>query len=246
VRLVGLAMLISLEAGTAAEIARPLLDDEKAPADERTDALRVVLVALSEAEGVRVAVRQLASESPARQRAALAYLVGDSHRLQSLGEGAFHLNADWNSHYGGSQAVIVGSPIAPEPPAGLAVEPLLPLLEADDPRTAAQAGYLAALLGRAEGLSPLLAFWQTKAASDPGWMRMVYRAIASLNDGSKVGALREIYNRLHNDENDDYLSEFYWTIRSMTAPETLPLRKTIRDEVGVEQLKRSATAPMPY
>jgi len=143
-------------------------------------------------------------------------------------------------------AVAVGEPIVPEPPAGLTVESLLPLLEADDRRTAAQAGYLVALLGRAEGLSPLVAFWQTKATSDPGWMRMVYRAVASLNDGSKVGVLREIYNRLHNDENDSYLPEFYWTIRSMTAPETLPLRKTIRDEVGVEQLKRSGTAPAPY
>jgi hypothetical protein len=247
VRLVGLAMLITLEQETAAEIARSLLGDEKAQPDERTDALRVVLLGLPEAEAVRSALKHLASDSSARQRLALAYLTGDLHRLQSVGDGALTLSADQYAHYGGrGEAVAVGEPIVPEPPAGLAVEPLLPLLEADDLRTAAQAGYLVALLGRPEGLPPLLAFWQAKAAADPGWMRMVYRAIVVLNDGSKIGALREIYNRLHNDDNFSYLPEFYWTIRSMTAPEVLALRKTMRDEVGVEQLKQSGVAPTPY
>ncbi len=246
-RLVGLAMLLSLAQETASEIAQPLLDDEKAQDDERTDALRVVLLALPEVEAVRAAVKHLASKSSARQRTALAYLTGDTHRLQSLGEGAFALSANPYAHHAGrGMAVGVGEPIVPEPPAGLTVEPLLPLLAVDDPRTAAQAGYLVSLLGRPEGLPPLLAFWQTKAAADPGWMRMVYRAVASLNDGSKVGVLREIYNRLHNDENGSYLPEFYWTIRSMTASDILPLRKTMRDEVGVEQLKRSGSTPMPY
>jgi HEAT repeat protein len=246
-RLVGLAMLISLEPETAVEIAQKLLADERTQDDERTDALRVVLLALPEVEAVRAAIGHLASSSPPRQQAALAYLTADMHRLQSLGDGAFVLSADQYARYGaGSTAVAVGEPIVPEPPAGLVAEPLLPLLSAEDPRTAAQAGYLVALLGREEGLRPLMSFWQTRAVSDPGWMRMVYRAIASLNDGSQAAVLREIYNRLHNEENDQYLSEFYWTIRSMTAAEILPLRKTIRDEVGLEQLRRSATAPTPY
>jgi hypothetical protein len=113
----------------------------------------------------------------------------------------------------------------------------LPLLKSDDPRIAAQAGYLLALLGRDEGLPALLAFWRTKAAGDTSWMRLVYRAITSLNDGAQVPVLREIYGRLHTDNHSQYLGEFYWTIRSMRAQEVLPLRKTIRDEVGMQNLR---------
>jgi hypothetical protein len=33
------------------------------------------------------------------------------------------------------------------------------------------------------------------------------------------------------------MREFYWTIRSMHGPEILKLRKKIRDEIGIEQLR---------
>src|SRR5207245_9261766 len=124
-----------------------------------------------------------------------------------------------------------------QPPPALEAEPLLPLLDSPDSKVAAQAGYLLALLGRPEGLPSLLAYWRNRAANDPDWMRLVYRAVSKLDDGSQVPALKEIYARLNNDHNRQYLSEFYWTIRNMTGPEILALRKLIRDEVGVQNLR---------
>jgi hypothetical protein len=81
-----------------------------------------------------------------------------------------------------------------------------------------------------------LAYWRTKAG-DTDLMRLVYRAVTALNDGAQVPVLRDIYGRLNDDNHRYYLKEFYWTIRSMTAPEVLPLRKTIRDEIGMQNLR---------
>jgi HEAT repeat protein len=235
-RLVALAMLVSLEPTTVLEIARPMFDDQAAPLDERTHALQFVFLTLPEADAVPLAVAQFTSTHVSFQEKALAVLVGDDDALRTLSDGVFHLNA--NSWYQSHAAMsMAGQPIAPEPPTGLAPEPLLPLLNSDDSRIAAHSGYLLALLERNEGLPRLLAHWRTKAPNDTNWMRLVYRAITSLNDGTQVPVLREIYSRLHTDDHSQYLGEFYWTIRSMTAQDVLPLRKTIRDEVGLQNLR---------
>jgi hypothetical protein len=65
----------------------------------------------------------------------------------------------------------------------------------------------------------------------------VYRAIARLDDGSQIDVLQEIYAKLNTDSHRHQVSEFYWTIRSMTDPEILSLRKQIRQEIGVDQLR---------
>jgi hypothetical protein len=235
-RLVALSLLLSLEPAAAQELARPVFEDERAPLDERTHALQIMLITLPEAEGVRLAIAQFAGPHLPFREQALALLVGDQSALQSVQEGTFHLGANSWSHSSPVRSSS-GEPIVPEAPTGLTAEPLLPLLKSDHPRIAAQAGYLAALLGREEGLPPLVAYWRTKGTSDTEWTRLVYRAITSLNDGTQVPLLREIYGRLNDDNHRHYLGEFYWTIRSMTAPEVLPLRKTIRDEVGLQQLR---------
>jgi HEAT repeat protein len=235
-RFLALAFLFQLEPRSAQEIAQALFDRQTAPVAERTAALQVLLLTMPEAEGVQLALAQFASPQVAFREKAMALLVGDQTALASVGNGEFHLNQGRTSRHVsiGRQS---GAAISPEPPEGLSFEPLEPLLQSPDPRTAAHAGYLAALLGHAEGLPPLLAYWKTRAADDVEWMKLVYRAITALNDGSQVPVLREIYNRLNTDNHRYYLNEFYWTIRSMTAPEVLPLRKTIRDEVGVQNLR---------
>jgi hypothetical protein len=166
----------------------------------------------------------------------LASLTGDENALHTLRDGAFDLSDHSYARVYGTTASS-GQTIEPEPPPGLAAEPLLALIESADGQVAAQAGYLLALLARPEGLPPLVAWWRTKAASSPAAMRLVYRAISRLDDASQVPVLREIYSRLNTDQNRDRLPEFYWTIRGMTGPEILTLRKTIRDEIGVENLR---------
>ncbi len=47
--------------------------------------------------------------------------------------------------------------------------------------------------------------------------------------------LREIYAKVREDRLN--LREFYWTIRVMSGPEILKLRKEIRDEHGMSSLR---------
>jgi hypothetical protein len=50
--------------------------------------------------------------------------------------------------------------------------------------------------------------------------------------------LEEIYKKLSATRNGSYyMKSFYWTIRSMHGAEVLKLRKQIRDEVGMDNLR---------
>jgi len=68
--------------------------------------------------------------------------------------------------------------------------------------------------------------------SSSDWKKLVYRAIAVVDDPKYIPVLREIYGKLDQYE----MSEFYWTIRIMTGPEILSFRKQVRDEVGASRL----------
>ena len=63
-------------------------------------------------------------------------------------------------------------------------------------------------------------------------------AISALDDPAKVPVLEEIYKKLSANRNAAYyMKTFYWTIRSMHGAEVLKLRKKIRDEVGMDNLR---------
>jgi HEAT repeat protein len=233
-RLIALSLLLSVGHDDAAEKARLLLDDETAESEFRADALQALLLALSESRADELAAQQLASKRPKVRERALEYLTLGNQEMSTVREGRFTLKIN---HSYSMRSRETGQPIVPEAPEGLAVDDLLPLLDSGDPRTAALAGYLLALLDRDEGLPPLLRYWEEHARDNPDWMRLVYRAIARGDDSSRVGVLNDIYGRLHTDDHSHFLPEFYWTIRSMTGPEILELRKTMRDEVGVENLR---------
>jgi hypothetical protein len=109
------------------------------------------------------------------------------------------------------------------------------MLADPDVKSAAYAGYLLSLFGEANGLGPLMTYWRARALNDEAWTRLVYRAIAAINDQSQVPVLEEIYGRF---QKEDYsIREFYWTIRVITGPRVLKLRERIRSEVGMERLR---------
>jgi hypothetical protein len=113
-----------------------------------------------------------------------------------------------------------------------------PLLKDDDPDTAAAAGYLLALLGESDGLDAVLRRWRSADADDSEWPLRVAAAISALDDPTKVPVLEEIYKKLAASRNGTYyLKQFYWTIRSMHGSEVLKLRKKMRDEVGMDNLR---------
>ncbi|MGQ0635968.1 MAG: HEAT repeat domain-containing protein [Planctomycetaceae bacterium] len=233
-RIAALAILLPLEQEAAAEIARALVDDTTLADAARADALQILLTAEPEELASKDAMAHLAGAFAGASDVSLTYLVQGAVAIGALREGRFRLLSSYDhSHFFHSTS----QPIVPVPPAGLRPEPLLPLVDAANRRTAAQAGYLLALLDRHEGLAVLIDYWRAHAQDDVTWMRLVYRAIARLDEGAHVPVLREIYGRLSDDKNRSSLGEFYWTLRSMTHPEILPLRSQIRKEVGMDQLR---------
>ena len=84
-----------------------------------------------------------------------------------------------------------------------------------------------------DALALLIQYWREHQATDKAWQRLVYRAIAALNDDEQTPVLEDIY---HSHERYE-MRELYWTIRGMTGPKALELRKQMRKEVGMENLR---------
>jgi hypothetical protein len=107
-------------------------------------------------------------------------------------------------------------------------------LKSSDADEAAHAGYLLCLLGKNDGLPPLITYWKSHARNS-STTRLLYRAISALDDDGQTPVLAQIYAGFAK---EPYMvREFYWTIRVMHGPQILKLRKKIRDEIGMEQLQ---------
>ncbi len=229
-RLTALALLLIAAKDEAAQVSRQLVDDAKLSNSLRRDAFRVLLLSQSSKRAAtRIAAKAIAGDDASKRKAALAFLVGNRSDFRILREGLF-LQFDSDDMFSSSHTS--GQPIIPESPPGLKLEDVRPWIEDSDPQVAAYAGYLAAMFDEADGLRPLLRYWHGKE-KDEALDRLVYRAIALLDDSAHIAELRTIYGRL--DEYD--ISQFYWTIRIMSGPQILRFRKEIRDKVGAEKLQ---------
>lgn len=228
-RLAALALLGSVAPDEAAQVAATLADDTRLSDELRRDAFQVLLVTLPRARATEAAIAAVRGDDGSRKGLALIRLVEDREALALLRD-AIQMNVDSEgaSYFHGN-----GRAIVPEPPPGLEPQHVRPLVDDPDPKTAAYAGYLLALLGEQDGLDSLIRYWRAREEDDEKLYKLVYRAIAALNDSTRVPLLEEIYGRL-----DQWtISEFYWTIRIMSGPEILRLRKRIRDEVGMSSLR---------
>jgi hypothetical protein len=226
-RLVALALWTYCDKDAAAQLAEKLQADAKAGPALRPELFQVALALAPAKDGVRRAAAALADKDRDRRKTALSYLVRGPQSLGTLRQG-ISLRVDSSE-----TAVRSGQPIVPQPPAGLRASQLLPLVDDSEAPVAADAGYLLALLGDARGLPPLLRYYRGEGKDDQQTQRLVYRAIAVLDDSSQIPVLKKIYAGMES----YYRSEFYWTIRIMTGPEILKFRKQIRDEVGMGQLQ---------
>ena len=219
-RLVALAILTYTADEGASQLAEQLADDAKLDADLRHDAFQVALMMESERDARRRAIAALKDADPKRRKLAMEYLTNGRNYLGMLREELTLQGGGVTIYYSNS-----ATPILPKPPIGLEAAQVRPLLAEADPQAAAEAGYLLALLEQPDGLETLLRFVHGK--DDWQWKQLAVRAIAVLDDQSHVAVLREIYSRLEH--NDSEVRDFYWTIRLMTGPEILKLRKQIRD-----------------
>jgi HEAT repeat protein len=232
-RVLALALLAAVSPADAGEAAAAVVADTKASPELRRDAFQVVLLTGSRGESRKAALAGLAHKEPALRRVAITALaVGPSH-LMSL-RGQLYVGVRNPELY--ETAFASGQAFVPEAPRGLEPGMVRPLLRDADPSIAAGAGYLLVLLGEADGLEPLLRYWRAQAATNEDWLRLVVRALAALGDDNRVRILEDIYRGLPKDE-PHRVKEFYWTIRSLEGPNALRLRKQIRQEVGMDNLR---------
>lgn len=232
-RLAALALLLAFDRQAAAETARQIYDDAGQSDELRRDALQFLLLAQAAAEARETAIAALGSGAPAARRLGLAYLARGAEPLAAFEARGFHVDTSEPSRVyvsSGSQPVA-----APEAPEGLQADDVRPFLADADGALAGFAGYLLALLGEPDGLEPLVKQWRAEGAASSTWTPLVYRAIAALDDADRADLLVEIYENIEHNAVD--VREFYWTIRAMTGAESLQLRKRIRDEVGMDQLR---------
>ena len=168
------------------------------------------------------------------RKRAIFYLAKGANSLSNLGDEEFSLGLPDTLSVSRNS----GQPIIPEAPEGLTAAVLQPLRTADDSEIAAYAAYLLILLDESEDLAPLIDYWRKHARNDEPWTRLVYRAIAYLDDSSRFATLESIYDDdISKKQYHSNQSDFYWTIRIMTGPRILALRKRIRDEVGIDRLR---------
>jgi HEAT repeat protein len=225
-RVVALAILLTASKSDAAEVAGKIYRDTATSEVLREDALLVLLRATQNDEAAKQSAEALASKQDGLRSLALAHLTGDDERLSTLRLGP-QLSHSTSVGYVGQE-----TPANLAPPAGLKEEMLRPFVKAGG-REGARAAYLLALMGRDEAVDLLLKQWRDEAAEE--WDRLVYRAVTALNDEKYVPVLEEIYAKM--DKTDYRMREFYWTIRTMSGPRILALRKRIRDEVGMDKLR---------
>ncbi|WP_425400739.1 HEAT repeat domain-containing protein [Aeoliella sp.] len=226
-RLTAINMLMQFAADAAAEGAQRLLEDETAADALRSDAFQITLLTGSRTKSNKAAIAALTGEDEHRRRVALRFLALGAEAMTQLPATGLHVQRTSTTYYSSS-----GQPIVPAPPFRLESKHVRPLLESDDPEIKAYAGYLLTTFEDAAGLEPLLEYRAVSEQSDE-LDKLAYRAIAVLNDSEHTQVLRDIYKGL----DDHQVSDFYWTVRIMSVPGVLQLRKEIRDERGMDQLQ---------
>ncbi|MCL2349326.1 MAG: HEAT repeat domain-containing protein, partial [Planctomycetaceae bacterium] len=230
-RLIATAMLVTIDMDKAYEVAERLDADSSLSDEFRRDMFQVKLLSqTNEKLRMELAVETLKQKDMMRSRLALLSLVDGPNALSgySLRE-HIYLTLPYSLTYGFNRRQDTQ-----QLPRGLELEWIKPLIDDDNEEIAAYSGYLAVLLGDSSGMEPLLKYWRKIGVESDASIRvLVSRAIASLDDPQYIPVLREIYDQLR----DYNVRDFYWTIRSMTGPEILKLRKEIRDKYGMETLR---------
>jgi len=235
-RTAAMIMLINVDQEKTSQAAKAIFADENNSPQLRDDALRILLVSQPEPQQTKVAVEALQTGDILMERTALTLLsqgAGAIHRVRgyiSLNYSGGHVSYSYG--YSDTPKLIV-----PKAPAGLTAEQVRPFLNSTDATNAAYAGYLLTLLDEPSGLAPLIAQWRENTSIYGIWPRLVYRAVAHTNDSEYVPVLEEIYESYSESGSSYRTKEYYWTIRIMTGPEILRLRKRIRAEVGMSNLR---------
>lgn len=228
-RLVAIDLLLKIAPDEAVEAANQLTTDSTTPEALRSDAFQITLAAQTNVQRTRTAVEALAGPDAHRRAIALKFLAIGPSSLAQLPATGFTIEFEDDGSF---RSYNSGQPIIPEPPRRLEAEHVAPFVDDADPEIAAYAGYLLAMFQDASGIDPLLRYWRSEQVSHE-LDRLVYRAIATLDDPHHIPVLKQIYARLAEHDKQ----EFYWTVRIMSGAEILAFRKQIRAEIGMSNLR---------
>lgn len=224
-RLIALTLLAAVAPARAAKSAKAISQEPHTPESEnlRQDAFQIYFALQTPAGRKRLAVDALDDADPHRQSLAVAFLAMGDSPLRYLRNLETYLDmTDYGSTVYSSGE---NKPIIPEAPNGLSADDVRPLADSKDPQTAACAGYLLTVMGEPTFITPLVKHWRTAPQSDE-LDRLMFRAVAVVDDSSYLPILKDIYSRRSSYE----IPEFYWTIRIMSGAEILTFRKQIRKE----------------
>lgn len=228
-RLVAIDLLLDISPDEALAGAQQLMTDPAVDEALRSDAFQITLAAQTNTQRTAAAIESLAGSDAHRRAVALKFLAIGPASLAQLPATGFTIKFDDDGTY---RSYTSGQPIIPEPPRRLEAEHVASLVNDTDPQNAAYAGYLLTLFHDSAGIEPLLLYWRAQPTSNE-LDRLVYRAIAVLDDPRHIPTLKQIYARLDSGNKD----EFYWTVRIMSGSEILAFRKQIREEIGMSNLK---------
>ncbi len=228
-RMEALSLLMAADVDRALELATALSEREL-PAAEQAALLRIRLLGEGNVAGRRTAIAALTSSPVESQTVAVRFLALGGAGIHEL-DGLTLSNSTSSTHASSNE------PWDPSPPIGLSAEMLLPLLSSPDPQTRYCVQYLRALLGAEDALPPMVEFWKQQSEPDHQLTQLLFRAIAALDASEQISVLDSIYKSMQSEDTRYYLGDFYWTIRIMTGPDALALRKKIRDEVGMANLR---------
>jgi len=232
-------MLVEQSPADVVPFAERLVNERSADDPMKADAFHVLLVAKQNsapAEATTLAVNALAAKDtpPAIRRLAVRHLATDGSEYPQL-RGSIYLSVSV-SHVvdamsGDGQKVVI------RPPAGLTAEMVRPVVASpaeDDASTAAYAGYLLSLFGDRSGFDRLVSYWRANSGDDTA-RRLVYRAVAAMNDDSLTPVLESVYKSMSDEQY--YARELYSTIRDIKGPNVTKLRQRMHTEVGDANLR---------
>ena len=232
--LLGLLIQNYTESEEIGELARQIVADTSRPVDLRSAAFHFQLIAQKPTAGLQSAYDALKSGEPRLASIALKYLALGNDEI-ATGPGGFHIRTQAVSRSYSSDDT--PSPIVLSPPEGLMVEMLQPYLAGPSAEDAIYASHLMSLVNNFDGLPRLIDHWKINA-DDLSAQKLLYQAIAFSNDPKQIPVLQELYETMSLALYSRNMADFYWTIRTMTGPEIMALRKRIRDEQGAHKLRR--------
>lgn len=227
-RTLALSMLTMADKAGAAQKAEAFFTAADTPPAMRRNALAVLMLIAPKAQVAR-AVEACASDDESMAKLGVAFLAegNSSTYCRSLEVNDIEIYMGYGSY----------ESYKPEKaPDALSPATLAPLLSRSDAYTRAAAGYLMARRGDISGVNVLAAAWRDGGGQTE--RTFLVDAVVSLGDDSLTATLEEVYGSFDREESEYEVGSFYWKIRALQGPKVLALRKRIRDEVGMDTLRR--------